>query len=440
MRKITFVALFACLLPVRGAGADEVVVVTSFPKELFETYKQAFEKRHPDVEVVVKSKSTSASVSYIQETRGHPDADLVWVSATDAFAVLKREGLLTRLALDEEIAARIPERVGPYPIHDPDGFFFGFALSGYGMMWNRLYLQAYGLDEPREWRDLIDAKYYAHLAMSAPSRSGTTHLMVEAILQEHGWEPGWAMLLNMGGNMATITERSFGVPQGVNNGEFGIGLVIDFFALSAMASGYPINFTYPLATPIVPASIGLIAGGPNPEAAGAFVHFLLGEAGQRLLFEPEISRLPVIPEFYEQAPGNFPNPFAMETGSDGFDIQVSEARYGLVNSLFDQVITFRLRELKEAWNAIYEAEAALEEARAAGRETEAAGALVAEGRALASGVPVDEGQAGDAAFTGQFEGESSQGQARHETEWDALTKANYTEARRLALQALDEIR
>jgi hypothetical protein len=41
----------------------------------------------------------------------------------------------------------------------------------------------------------------------------------------------------------------------------------------------------------------------------------------------------------------------------------SLARYGLINSLFDQIVTFRLAELKEAWSSIYEAEKAIEEAK-----------------------------------------------------------------------------
>lgn len=439
MKKIVVAVLCVCCLLQVTSFADEVVVVTSFPKELFETYKQAFEEKHPGVGVVVKSKSTSASVAYVQETRGNPDADLIWASATDAFAVLKGDGLLATHELPEEVAGPIPEAIGPYPFHDPDGFFFGFALSGYGMMWNRLYLQAYGLVEPEDWEDLADARYYAHLSMSAPSRSGTTHLMVEAILQEHGWEEGWKMLLNMAGNMATITERSFGVPQGVNNGEFGIGLVIDFFALSAMASGYPIDFAYPTTTPIIPASIGLVADGPNPERARQFIHFLLSEEGQLLLFAPEISRLPVIPELYAQAPEDFPNPFTMELGSARFDIGISENRYGLVNSLFDQVVTFRLRELKEAWGAIYEAEKGVHKAREEGEETASATLLIAEARSLASEVPVTGAEAEDPGFCGSFGVDGGGAQARHETEWDALTKENYTRAKQLALQALDQL-
>ena len=423
--------------PNRASTTGEVAVLTSFPKELFETFKREFEARHPDVTVVVKSKPTSAIVAYVQETGERPDSDLVWASATDAFAFLKAGGFLAKHALPNDIARPIPVSVGPYPVHDPDGHYFGFALSGYGVMWNVPYLEAYGLKPPGEWTDLTDPMYHGHLSMSAPSHSGTTHLMVESILQGYGWQRGWATLMNLCGNMATITERSFGVPQGVNNGEFGIGMVIDFFALSAMASGYPVGFAYPSATPITPASIGLVERGPNPEAATQFIRFLLGVEGQKLLFRPEISRLPVIPDLYLEAPEGFPNPFKMEMSGATFDLGVSERRYGLINSLFDQVVTFRLGLLKEAWGAIYEAESQAREAGKDGRDAERSWDLIAEARRLAGTVPLSEQQANDPEFCAHFGKRSSAEQARYETEWDAVTKANYSRASRLAREAME---
>lgn len=415
-------------------AADEVVVVTSFPKELFEAYKKAFETRYPGITVVIKSKKTSAAVAYIRETASRPDSDIMWASAVDAFAVLKEEGLLTPHILPKEVAERIPEKIGPYQTHDRDGAYFGFALSGYGMMWNKPYMQAYKLKSPAEWPDLTDPSYYGHLSMSAPSRSGTTHLTVEAILQGYGWEKGWEILLNMGGNMAVITERSFGVPQGVINGEFGIGVVIDFFGLSAINSGYPVDFVYPSITPIVPANIGLIKGGPNPENAKKFIHLLLSEEGQLLLFNPQISRLPVIPELYAQAPKGFPNPFKMEVSDAKFDIDLSQKRYGLMNSLFDQVVTFRLKELKGAWGAIYKADAAIQKNKSRGKNVSNAVALLNEARSLVTTVPISEEKANDPTLNQNFAKES----AKYETEWDSTAKANYIEAKKLAIQAMSE--
>ena len=115
-------------------AAGEVVVLTSFPKELFEAYKQAFEQRTPGVKVVVKQQQTNQGVTYLRETRNRPEADVFWVSAVDAFQTLKADGLLERLTLPRETLARMPPRIGSFPLHDPDGTYWGFAVSGYGLM------------------------------------------------------------------------------------------------------------------------------------------------------------------------------------------------------------------------------------------------------------------------------------------------------------------
>jgi len=54
-------------------------------------------------------------------------------------------------------------------------------------------------------------------------------LTIEAILQLKGWEPGWALIKGMSANAKIITAKSTHVPKGVVDGEFGIGIVIDFF-------------------------------------------------------------------------------------------------------------------------------------------------------------------------------------------------------------------
>ena len=432
--------LFIPFTPRSEAQTKEVVVVTSFPKELFEAYKKAFEAKYPGVTVVIQQKPTSQGVTYIRETTSKPEADIMWASAVDAFEVLKTEKLLAKYDLPKEIASRIPAKVGAFPVHDPDNFFFGFALSGYGMMWNKPYLQAHKLKSPAEWTDLIDPSYFGHLSISAPSRSGTTHLTIESILQAYGWDKGWALLLNMGGNMAVITERSFGVPEGVNNGQYGIGIVIDFFGLSAIASGFPVDFAYPSLTPIVPANVGMVKGGPNSENAKRFVNYLLSEEGQMLLFKSDIGRLPVIPQLYAKAPAGYPNPFRMKIGGLDFNSELSSSRYNIVNPLFDQIITFRLSELKEAWGAIYKAEKAIEEGKKKKKDVAKAAAMVAEARSLATKVPVTETQGKDKDYNKAFRGkEKTETRAKLETEWDAAAKANYSRAKDLAQKALGAI-
>lgn len=130
-------------------------------------------------------------------------------------------------------------------------------------MWNTRYLSANKLPKPKEWSDLIKPIYYDHIGMSSPSRSGTTHLTLEAILQGEGFLKGWQTMKFISGNFKTVAATSFAVPDGVNSGDFGIGIVIDFFGLSSAASGFPVEFVYPTITALVPANIAIIKNAPN---------------------------------------------------------------------------------------------------------------------------------------------------------------------------------
>lgn len=430
--------LAALVLALAGAGAvpavaqsGKVTVVTSFAKDVTDPFKKAFEKAFPGTTLEVQNRNTNAAVKFIEETKSNNQTDLMWASAPDAFEVLKGKSLLHKYAPK---ATGIPDKIGAFPINDPEGHYFGFAASGYGIMWNSRYTQANKLPEPKEWQDLAKAAYFDHVSIAAPSRSGTTHLTIETILQGEGWEKGWRTIKEMAGNFRQVTERSFGVPEAVNSGQVGVGIVIDFFAFSAQASGFPVKFVYPSVTTIVPANVAIIAGAPNRAGAEAFVEFLLSPAGQEVLLEPSIRRLPINPAVYAKAPPEYPNPFkdASLGARVKFDVDVSEKRTNVVDTLFDQLITFQLDALKGATKAIHDAEAAL-----AKKDNAQARSLVREARDLVAAVPVTDTQAASPEITGAFTGAKEKGarQAELEQQWASFARERYTQARTKAEDA-----
>ena len=440
MRRRAMRAMLAATLALAAAPAlaqgleDKVVIVTSFPKDLTTPFAQAFEKKFPGTKVEVQNRNTAAAIAFIRETRSSPP-DLFWASSPDAFEVLKKNGLLQKY---KPKAQGLADKVGSYPVNDPDGFYVGFAASGYGIMYNTRYLRANSLPAPKEWDDLKKPIYFGHVGISAPSRSGTTHLTIETILQGEGWDKGWASLLEIGGNLAQVSDRSFGVPEAVNTGQYGIGIVIDFFGLSAKASKFPVEFVYPTVTTIVPANVGIIANARNQKAAEAFVEFLLSDEGQLILLDPKIQRLPVRPAIYDKAPPDYPNPFKdQKLGARvTFNADLSESRYELINSLYDRLITFRLKELNAAWKAINDAQVKL----GAGASGEA-NRLLGEARRLATSVPITEKEASDSSIAGSFRelkpGQKAAGrQAEFEEKWDSFAVKNYIEAKALAEKAL----
>lgn len=428
--------LVTCLALPAQAGEKRLTVVTSYPKDLTTAFKKAFEKKYPDVQVEMLKKKTSAGVKYIQETSSNNTSDLFWASAPDAFEVLKEDGLLEKYTIK---AGGIPDVVGSYPINDPDGYYKGFAASGYGIMWNTRYLKAKKLPVPMEWEDLAKPVYHGHTGMSAPSRSGTTHLTVETIIQGEGWEKGWKLIKEIAGNFHTVTERSFGVPDGVNSGQFGAGIVIDFFGLSSKASGFPVDFAYPTVTTLVPANIAIVKNAPNGSAAADFIEFLVSDEGQEMLLNPKIRRLPVRPETYAKAPADFPNPFTDKSigAQVRFDVVKSKDRYNLVNSMFDVMITYRLENLRDATKAVQKAEKAM-----AGKSNAEAKQLIDQAKALIAALPIDETTSLDKDFAGIFKKKRKKAtdkvtgrQAEVEQQWDDIVKANYSKAVTLAEKA-----
>ena len=428
-KHIAVMLAAAITLFVGQAFADTISVITSFPKELTEAYKKAYEAKNPGDKVEILNKNTAAGIAYVREQTAGSRPEVFWASAPDAFEVLASAKLLQKV---DGGNPNIPAKVGTYPINDPEGLYIGQALAGYGIMWNTRYTKANKLPDPKEWADLMAPVYFGHVAISSPSRSGTTHLTVETILQGEGWEKGWNQMLRIAGNCAAVTERSFGVPDGVSNGQFGVGLVIDFFGLAAKNSGFPVEFVYPSVTSIVPANIALISGAKNAEAGKRFIQFTLSEEGQALLLDKKISRLPVLPSMYVKAPAGYPNPFTGTIKAKvNFDTAISEARYYVVSSMFDQIITFRHKELVAATKAIHEAEK-----RLGGK----ASAQLDEARKLAFSPPVSDAQTKDKILLALFKADKKDAAAtaqktKVEEEWAQKVKANYAKAAELASAA-----
>ncbi len=245
-------------------------------------------------------------------------------------------------------------------------------------MWNERYVKANKLPTPKEWQDLAQAPYYDHVSISAPSRSGTTHLTIETILQGEGWDKGWRTIKDIAGNLRTVTDRSFGVPEAVNSGQVGYGIVIDFFAFSAQGAGFPVKFVYPTVTTLVPANVGVdrqraeqgrrrglhrvpaLARGPGSAARARHPP----PAGPSRESTPR--RRPTIP-----IPSRIKNLQGLLT----FNAELSEGRTAAVDTLFDQLITFQLEPLKAVTKVLHEVDAALK------KKDNAAGARSGQGSA-----------------------------------------------------------
>jgi hypothetical protein len=153
-----------------------------------------------------------------------------------------------------------------------------------------------------------------------------------------------------------------------------------------------------------------------------------------VLLDKGIRRLPVRPETYAKAPADYPNPFKDPSlgGKVTFDSNLSSGRTAVVDTLYDQIVTFQLDSLKAASKAIHAAEAAL-----AKKDNPAARTLVKDARDLVAKMPITAEQAVSPEITGAFTGgkQKTARQAELEQQWAAAAKAAYSEAEAKANEA-----
>lgn len=387
---IAFV-LAACL-PATAQGEAEcrLTILTSYPESFYKPLIEGFEINGAGV--CVTNKNTISLIAHLEEER-RPVPDLVWASSPVAFWALREDRLLASV---QQMVLQ-PAMTGNMAVDALDGTRFGFALSQIGIMWT----ENLALPVPRDVRDLALPVYAGKIGMTTPARSGTTHLFVEAVLQEFGWEEGWALLSEIGGNLATVTARSFGVPDGVRKGRFPVGIGIDFLAQLDGDAGIDLDFK-PLFPEVFPASIALTARGAGNPDATAFIAYLRSEPAQQLLLDPSIDRTPVLPSLWPQAAFTPP----ADTPILEFDEELAARRLEVVTALFDEMITYRQVELARLWSAVHRFER-----QAPSENAEESGAILVRLRQLLTTVPVAAFMADGGLLTG----------AKQETQDGSLT-------------------
>jgi len=178
--------------------------------------------------------------------------------------------------------------IGSERLYHPEGYWYGTALSSFGIVYNLDVLDMLALEEPTTWADLADPGYRNWLALADPAHSGSIAVTLETILRRLGWEEGWAVLRRLHANARYFSSSATKVPVDVSAGEAAAGLCIDFFGrFQAGAVANPdgssrIGYVDPAyMTAITADPISLLRGAPNEALAMAFIEWSLSRESQR---------------------------------------------------------------------------------------------------------------------------------------------------------------
>jgi ABC-type Fe3+ transport system substrate-binding protein len=193
------------------------------------------------------------------------------------------------------------------------------------------------------------------------------NVMFEAFLQFYGWERGWQILSQIGGNVRKFDRVSSTTAKDVTLGETAYAFSIDFYGFAQVAIAGRTNLTFVLPqdfTAVNPDGIAILKGAPHLATAQHFVDFVLSEEGQRLWFLPRghpegpkefsIERMPVRPDFYKRYHGisniEF-SPFDLNQ-SFRYNAKLARDRRDVVAALVGALLVDTHEELQSAWRSI----------------------------------------------------------------------------------------
>jgi ABC-type Fe3+ transport system substrate-binding protein len=296
--------------------------------------------------------------------------DVMYGGGVDPFIKLASEGYLAPYKLPDPILSQIPKDFTGIPMYDSNYLWYGAALSGFGIMYNKPVLQKLGLPEPKTWIDLTAPAAEGWVSAAEPRQSGSTHMAYEIILQGYGWEKGWQVITQMGANTKSFPTASTTVPSTVSKGDAAYGLVIDFYAWDEIArnGADKIGYVMPEGLTVVnPDAIAILKGAPNMDLAQRFEEFVLSDVGQSLWMlkagapggpkKDTLGRMSVIPSLYSKlGPASVVpvNPFNLKSTLH-YNATTGSAHYAVLNDMIGPMIIDQHDTLVAAWDKINDA-------------------------------------------------------------------------------------
>ncbi|WP_163267626.1 ABC transporter substrate-binding protein [Chelativorans alearense] len=264
-------AMLASVAFAPAASADNLVLYTSQPDADAAQTVDAFKAANPGVEVEIFRSGTSDLLTKLaaEFAAGSPQPDVLLIADAVSMETLKKDGRL--MAYPEANLEGFEEAA-----YDADKTYFGSKLITTGIAYNTR-----AAEKPGHWSDLSGDAYKDLAIMPSPLYSGAAAYMLSAFVGRD--DLGWDYFEKLQENGLVSVRGNGAVLKSVASGEKAYGILVDFMAMNAKKDGSPIEFVFPEeGVTAVTEPVAIMSTAKNPDAAKAFVDFILSDEGQKL--------------------------------------------------------------------------------------------------------------------------------------------------------------
>ncbi len=254
------------------AGAGQITLYTSMPKNNAEQLIDAFEKATPGVKVQLFRAGSGQILNKLQGefAARQVRADVVMLADEVSMTDLKRDNRL--LAYRDAPVKDLPK--GSY---DPGFTYFGTRIMTVGIIYNTRRVQ----QAPTSWAELVAGNNVKQTVMPSPLYSGAQLANLTLLTEMPGI--GWPYFEKMAKEGVQTVEGNGEVRNAVAEGSKSYGMVLDYMAIEAAQKGSPVAWVAPKEGVVAFFQpIAILQGAANVEDAKKFINFLLSRQGQEL--------------------------------------------------------------------------------------------------------------------------------------------------------------
>ena len=167
------------ILPAFAQGKEKLMVYTSMKEVLIGELRDAFVKKHPNVQFDYYSAGAGKIMAKIAAERqsGKLVVDVLWTSEVPDFYALKKEGVLQKYKSPEA-------QYVVSPLVDPDYEFTPARLGTLGVTYNTNKIKT----PPTQWSELFGPAWKNNFAIANPALSGTAMVSVGMMAENLGWD------------------------------------------------------------------------------------------------------------------------------------------------------------------------------------------------------------------------------------------------------------
>ncbi len=255
---------------ISAAHAGEVVLYSSNQPELLDVIAQGFKEKTGNTLSSVRM-GTGEAMKRISAERANPLCDVFWSGDVS---------VLDNAKADFE-SYKSPEAEGLSPsMIDKDAKWIASNTHLMVFMINTKLIPEN--EAPKSWAELLDPRWKGKIVMASPEKSGTAYAQVYGVYKMFGDE-GLAKLVDN----ATILDSSSLVYKGTAEGEFPLGITLEYAAYGYVAGGNPdVKIIYPSDGVIsAPEGAAMIKGCKHPEEAKQLIDYLLSKEVEDKIFE-----------------------------------------------------------------------------------------------------------------------------------------------------------